>query len=580
MSEDDIEGAGQGASEPRRQEMVDGSPQKRDDSGPTAADRRAVLAAMATIAGTPVAGAAFATGAHRTVLDRLGTGDRSGPRSPDPVADDEGPGETERAEPEPPDHPAAFIRNDLEEVCDESELNRYAESDWEANLVETPPGFEPASSMRGTLNRLTSVNCGFTRDRQAIWVGFQGYFTRPVLVGVNLLSPTFDRNEYELDPSQEYPIIENRYVDPDEHHRYQGDLDGQQTFFARVDATGERRKPEAQDFVDYRLRFDMNGAYEFPEDVSTHFHVVLQDAHWQESEHFERSDFPYYLLAHRTHLKLSYRVPDGGSATRWIWNLQDHPKTPLELYRKSNATFETFHVSGDGSPDRNGDYAVTYEVIPTPDGFWAAGITNDRQAMERYRENGGDGTYHQLQAANRAHTRPKWRFLARQLWDAQTRLGITDVLDRVNGVAQYAQVIQYAYGNIREYGRTTGWRKPAFHLYDRIANCSSKTAIFAAILRCQPFGVRVGYLACDLVDLGPHMVGGVFLDHLRDTDHDLSGLDTITVPDDVDAAPGVPAGEYAFVELTDPSRDVGEYDPERYELRGFYDTNYGENSRA
>ena len=60
-------------------------------------------------------------------------------------------------------------------------------------------------------------------------------------------------------------------------------------------------------------------------------------------------------------------------------------------------------------------------------------------------------------------------------------------------------------------------------------------------------------------------MGVVDIDHLKDSEYDLGELHTITHPDDVGAAPGVPEGDYTFIKLTNPQRDLGDYNSNRYE---------------
>lgn len=370
-----------------------------------------------------------------------------------------------------------------------------------------------------------------TLTDDAFTVEFTGVVTRPVTVAVNLTSSGLPYDDRGPSFPAENPV----------------DL------AAPLDATGTAAAPgtgRPRDRLEtHGVSFDL-GAVDLPRNVGIHADVCLQDPLTDSLR----------MLAHHGALPLAYTI-DGEERLRWL----EEPGVVEGGEPRLDEADAHYHASFEEAGHR-----VSYGVGGWNGRRWAVGVALDVEEMEHYADHGDTGWFpHALEAANTAHTDPVMRRFARRFSDALDAAGVADPLDRLDALADYVQTIPY---RIPE----DGDRKPAYTLYSQTGDCSEKTFLFGGVLRCEPWTTRLGYVYC-YRDGVNHTVPAIHLDELRDSDRPPDSLYTIR-PGDL---PRTPDGhrhddeEFVFVEVTaDRDRQIGEFDPDTYDLEYFYGTNF------
>lgn len=383
-------------------------------------------------------------------------------------------------------------------------------------------------------------------DGTSLDVSFNAVITREVNLVAHLVSPAWDDNHTDEDFVTASPRVYEHALEP----TTSDDTDGED-----IDAL---HKP-------HNFSFDVSDL-DFPRDVNVHAHIVLEDP--------EKTEDRFTLLKHHVALHLNYRTP-AGSQSRWMNNGRLRPLNAREFVEGAPQIvgFAASHIR---TFTENG-HAITYAAILEDGEFWAATYSQNEAEIQEYFETYEHDRNELLRVANDANTDPAMRAFAQQAWDAQTTIGITDIYDRVNAIGDLAQALPY---RSNAWEGDFGYRNHKYCLYANRGLCSEKTALFAAILRAEPFDIRVAYIACELVDYGAHMVVGVDKSHLQGSDHDISNLKSLNPSDYPDSKNGVPNGDYAFLDPTeDASLDVGDYLASNYEIEHFIGTNYGEGSQ-
>lgn len=147
---------------------------------------------------------------------------------------------------------------------------------------------------------------------------------------------------------------------------------------------------------------------------------------------------------------------------------------------------------------------------------------------------------------------------AQNIWDAQSAAGITDLIDRVVATAHISQRLEYKAGRF--------YRLPSSTLWDGTGNCTDKSLLLGAIISCEPFDVRTGFIRCKYIGTN-HRVTGIDARDLPRTNEEWFTF----APDEDSQQNGVPDTEYVFLETT-AERDLGEFDSDKYQLRTVIET--------
>ncbi|MFC6724273.1 hypothetical protein ACFQE1_07780 [Halobium palmae] len=356
--------------------------------------------------------------------------------------------------------------------------------------------------------------------------------------------------ETELDPRTEPPSPEELLAD-----------DGDRTDF---DDAEPRSRDRGSKFEELTVRFDLSDV-ELPP-VNAAGRAIVSVEHWHPAELGSRlievSTNPRLLKEH--YFARVELLGDDGPEEVW---LNDDGWNPVR-YRKPGTenVYVSSHRVGGGLYD--GFDSGAGRVFQTVQRFRKTVYTARTTVPERYyreaRELHRERGWLNYAEAYRAPKIPHLRTLARRIWDAQTRAGITERRDRLLATANLVQRIPYEVGE-------SEWM-PSVTLYRGIGDCSDKSTLFAGLLNCDPYDTRAAYVHCQF-NGGPHAALGI---DVRDLGYEPGAepSDWFTFgPSGDQLDRGLPDTAYAFVELTDArGTGFGAPDADSYRMRELFDT--------